>query len=72
MKELIDVLYECFDDLFEDMKKVVELVKKEYEENKKIFEVEYKEYVILCLKVEIVWEEVKGKFDFSLFFFYLE
>lgn len=35
MKELIDVLYERFDDLSEDTKKAVELAKKEYEENKK-------------------------------------
>lgn len=35
MKELIDALYERFDDLSEDTKKAVELAKKEYEENKK-------------------------------------
>lgn len=72
MKELIDVLYERFDDLSEDTKKAVELAKKEYEENKKIPEAEYKEYVILCSKAETAWEEAKGKSDFSLFSPYLE
>ncbi|MCY8328748.1 carboxypeptidase [Bacillus spizizenii] len=72
MKELIDALYERFDDLSEDTKKAVELAKKEYEENKKIPEAEYKEYVILCSKAETAWEEAKGKSDFSLFSPYLE
>lgn len=72
MKELIDALYERFDDLAEDTKKAVELAKKEYEENKKIPEAEYREYVILCSKAETAWEEAKGKSDFSLFAPYLE
>ncbi|MEG7332995.1 carboxypeptidase [Bacillus sp. 0102A] len=71
MKELIDALYERFDDLAVDTKKAVELAKKEYEENKKIPEAEYKEYVILCSKAETAWEEAKGKSDFSLFSPYL-
>lgn len=49
------------------MKKVVEECKKEYDLNKKIFLYEYKEYVILILKVELVWEDVKEKVDFVLF-----
>ncbi|MDG0767138.1 carboxypeptidase M32 [Bacillus halotolerans] len=72
IKELIDALYERFDDLAEDTKKAVELAKKEYEENKKIPEAEYREYVILCSKAETAWEEAKGKSDFSLFAPYLE
>lgn len=53
-------------------KKTLEECKKEYERNKKIPAEEYKEFVVLQSKAEMVWEEAKEKADFNLFKPYLE
>ncbi|MCY8933375.1 carboxypeptidase M32 [Bacillus atrophaeus] len=72
MKELLDALYEKFEELPEDTKKAAEWAKKDYEENSKIPEKEYKEYVVLSSKAETVWEDAKEQSDFSLFAPYLK
>lgn len=74
MKAFIEELSksEVQDSLSDVTKKTLEEVKKDFERNAKIPPAEFKEYVILQSKAENVWEEAKGKSDFSLFQPYLE
>ncbi|MDR7072466.1 carboxypeptidase M32 [Fictibacillus barbaricus] len=74
MKAYIEELSkpEVQDTLSDVTKKTLEDVKKDFERNAKIPPAEFKEYVILQSKAESVWEEAKGKSDFSLFQPYLE
>lgn len=61
-----------FDRLGEIDRKLVEELKKEYDRSVKIPPDKYQAYVVLTSQAESVWEEAKGKSDFSMFRPYLE
>lgn len=72
IKEFIDFFSDKMEGLSFVDRRTIEELKKDYDKLSKIPADRNKEYVMLCAKSEIIWEEAKENNDFESFIPYLE